>query len=483
MHDVESHRVWAGGAVSAEPAAVSCRNTEHLIERASHTRVAAGAASKTTACLGLAFVWAACSPATSTRPTLQAPAADGTAAPSARGIPPEGNWWSWSPLERARVAFARGDLGEVAHAAWDARGSAEDSDELRALGARAALGIDCADQAVELAGETRDPELLRVVVRAHLTRDRWREAAVIAAMPELVDDEEARSVIEVARAAAGRALWQVTGASCAEAPLRPGAPVPVVEVEIGGERLLALVDTTTHTTRIARERASSDGVLDTLTIGGVSVAGVPYFARDLSRERALATQRIDVVLGRDLLFRWRVLFVNGAFIRLGGPAQYPSVRSGEPLEPITLLGEVPAVMLVQTQSRAIPNSGETHYRTVGWVALDTTSTTAVTLAERLLQSLPFEHDEVTDMSSLSLEIDQQSREGPVSVQPDAQFPFAPPIHAALGWPGLQLAQLGWRWYSWTGTAFLFLPNELQPCAAPLRSGPRTRGECSLERRD
>jgi hypothetical protein len=208
-------------------------------------------------------------------PTVPSPTPEDASAelPSeARGLP-SASWRTWTPLERARVASARGDYEQAAREAWEARGTAGDGPELRALGAHAALAIDCADQAVELARDAHDVALLRVSMRAHLTRDRWDDAATIAGSAELAGDEEARSVIAVARAAAGRDLWQVSGAGCAEAMLRTDAPVPVVEVEIGGARLLALVDTTAHTTRLSLERAASDGVLDEMVIGGVTISG------------------------------------------------------------------------------------------------------------------------------------------------------------------------------------------------------------------
>lgn len=147
-----------------------------------------------------------------------------------------------TPLAAAREGAELHRDDYVALTAWRARGTADDSPDLRAIGARAALATDCADEAIAFAGDTSDPELLHVILRAHLLRDRWSEAATIAQRPEITPDDEIRSIVRVAHAAEGLQLWQVSGTNCAETPRRPEAPVPVIGLTVNGRPALALLD-------------------------------------------------------------------------------------------------------------------------------------------------------------------------------------------------------------------------------------------------
>ncbi|WP_157068741.1 hypothetical protein [Sandaracinus amylolyticus] len=297
-------------------------------------------------------------------------------------------------------------------------------------------------------------------------------------MPALASDEEARSIVEVARAAQGRPLWQVSGAPCAEVPLRSDASVPVVAVMIDRAPALALVDTTKHVTELSRRRVSASGVLDRLQIGDVSVEGVPYFARALDEEQALASDVIDVVLGRDVLFRWRVQFRHGVLMRLGGPLDIGPGDSAE----LVVIGDTPTVALHQVVRRHVPRAMQATHHSVGWLAVDSTRTTAIAIAEGLLGELPAGYDRVSESDRAmahipGLEVGGVSPRGPYPILADYESSEGR-VRGAVGWPFLgYCAQLGWR---------LFVqgcfggPRAPHACNERLASGPRTHGECDLD---
>ncbi|MBX7192614.1 MAG: hypothetical protein K1X94_11180 [Sandaracinaceae bacterium] len=386
-----------------------------------------------------------------------------------------------TPLERARITMNEG-AAEAARIAWDARGGEGDSPELRALGARAALAIDCADQAIQLAGETTDPELLRLVVRAHLTRDRWAEAGLIAARPELAGDADAASVVRVARAAEGLSLFQVSGSSCAEARWQLEAPVPVIEVAIDGRRALALLDTTTHVTRVSSAVVSDDGVLASLAIGGVTLGNVPVFSRDLAAAREVATLPIDIVLGRDVLFRWRVAFsrTDAPTVRLGGPALFRWSDRFFPASPIDVIDEAPMEMALEVR-------GDSHagtLRPIAQLALDSTQRSYLTIVPTTRAAMEARWDDSDFASGTAhLELATRRLDGDIEVASSLRWPA--PVGGVVGWPALAGMQLGWRWLSTLEPSDVerqgvVVTSDLRPCTGHMRSGPRTWYRCRLE---
>lgn len=390
---------------------------------------------------------------------------------------------SLTPLERAEQATREGVLESAARVAWDARETDADSPQLRALGAPAALAMDCADEAIELVGDSSDPALLRVAMRAHLTRDRWSEAAAVAARPELAGDEEAASIVRVAGASRGASLWQASGAACAEATVLPNAPVPVIEVTVNGQRVLALLDTTTHATRIARSVIQDDGVLASLEIGGVTIGNVPFFSRDLAAQRALATVPIDVVLGRDVLFRWRVAFSHdGRRVRLGGSQLFDGSDRFARCAPLYVHGELP--MYGAAQRWGTPDHSV--FRFVTGLAFDSTSTTYLALGQGTLERMqrPTGRDDglhVSDLEVWNLQLHGETR---VLVDLPSSYPSA--VGGTIGWPAIAGLQLGWRWMSVLPLRPIVLPDgdfaveEMRPCETRLRSGPRVWFTCWLD---
>jgi hypothetical protein len=403
-----------------------------------------------------------------------------TREPEASHGQPEAPWSSLTPIERVRRSMSTVSLEGAAELAWSARDTAHDSPELRALGARAALAIDCADEAIELAAGTTDPALLRLVVRAHLTRDRWADAAQVAARPELAGDEEAASVVRVAQAVDGLPLWQVSGASCVETTWRADAPVPVVEVVLAGRPVLALLDTTTHVTRVSRALLPDDGVIGALQIGGTTIANVPYFARDLRDAQQTATLPVQVVLGRDVLFRWRVAFsaTDGHVVRLGGPGLFHWFDRFQAAAPVVVLDEAPMALAWQR------DESHTFSRALSHFVFDSTHRSFLTVAPTTHATLlaPFHGDSFAS-GPVRLEVWTHELRGDVDVTPALRFPE--PAGGVLGWPALVGLQLGWRWMSSLALDFFEsdgppIASDLRPCEGAMRSGPRTWYRCPLE---
>lgn len=377
-------------------------------------------------------------------------------------------------LEQARRYWQRGQIEEIASLAWDARGTADDVAELRAMGAVGALAGDCADQAIELVGGSREPELLRVVMRAHLLRDRWQEAAEVASALELAGDDEARSVARVGAEARDRELWVVDAQGCLEGRV-VDAPVGVTTVAIDGVPALALIDTTSHITQVSTTIRADDGVLDTLSLGA-TIRGVPYFSRDLSRQSELAGMEIRVVLGRDILFRWMVAFESSS-VRLGGPRRQERVRMFQVYAVTGMHQDAPTVALLQCEP-ASPGA-----TTCQWsidVAFDTTSPHPYSIEEAALALLPLGYAEAPGESRyvriLGLRFLALDRDTPFLVQQSGDHISEAPPRATMGWRALGGSQLGWG----SIERSLLPPPPASSCRQGVVDGPRTTARCALE---
>ncbi|MFO0713868.1 MAG: hypothetical protein U0353_28695 [Sandaracinus sp.] len=175
-----------------------------------------------------------------------------------------------------------------------------------------------------------------------------------------------------------------------------------------------------------------------------------------------------MVLGRDILFRWRVAFSTfpHPLVRLGGPPLYGWFDRFQPSEPTVMVNDVPTVLgWVSEGDRSIPAI---------LVALDTTEASSILLTSAALAPFWPAGDTAHDVEQITL-----SRWGrPVEGERRTvdSLPYSASIGGVLGWPQLVGHQLGWRWFSRLGF-HQHHGSDLLPCQEPATSGPRRESSC------
>lgn len=210
---------------------------------------------------------------------------------------------SWS--ERAARAWSAGDL-DAAEGAADNALQLDASDE-RALevAARVALARGRIERAIRALASATSPELVRLRARAYVRLGNF--AAVARDLEALGGDAEREgwgaAMLPIARAAAGRDVYTISGADRVFVPMRAGAPLPLVEITIDGERRVALIATSADLTVIDDQRREASGLAREIRFGELSVASVPVLVRDIGEVGQRIGTDIDAVIGTDLLAR------------------------------------------------------------------------------------------------------------------------------------------------------------------------------------
>ena len=219
--------------------------------------------------------------------------------------------------EAARLALVEGDLPHARREATAALTLDPAEPAAREVAARVGLAEGRHDDVIAVLEGARRPRLVRLRARAHVRLGNLASAASdLASVEERPPgDGWAEAILPIARASAGVAPYEVQGDDVVTLALDPRAPVPVIEIDVDGRSLHALVATSADTTVIDDDVRATAGMADRIAFDSLSVANVPVLSRDLGDISATLGVDLGAVIGTDLLLRL-VVTIDGRERRL-----------------------------------------------------------------------------------------------------------------------------------------------------------------------